>query len=120
MPKRISKRLLVGLGSIITFGTVGTVSGFGIKSIIDVTLNNAQINQLNSSNQVASFNDIPDFNVATKEMFIPTKNLTRFHFGNTQIGQKVTPWGWLGVFDDKEKGVKKNCFNWLKWWNYLG
>ena len=113
MPKRISKKLLVGLGSIITFGTVGTVSGFGIKSIIDATWNN-NFNQLNTSNPISSFTQIPDFNVATKDMFIPTKNLTRFHFGNTQIGQKVTPWGWLGVFDD-EDGVKTRIA--LTGWN---
>ena len=115
MPKRISKKLLVGLGSIIAFGTIGTVSGFGVKSIIDSTWNNRDINQLNSSNPVTSFNNIPDFNVATSDMFIKTKNLTRFHFGNTQIGQKVTPWGWLGVFDDKEKGVKSRIA--LTGWN---
>ena len=40
MPRRISRKLLVGLGSIVTFGAVGTVSGFGIKSIIDSSLNN--------------------------------------------------------------------------------
>ena len=114
MPKRISKKLLVGLGSIITFGTVGTVSGFGIKSIIDSTLNNRDINQLNSSNPVTSFNNIPDFNVATKDMFIKTKNLKRFHFGNTQIGQKVTPWGWLGVFED-DNNVKTRIA--LTGWN---
>ena len=28
MPIRISRKILVDLGSIITFGTVGTVSGF--------------------------------------------------------------------------------------------
>ena len=114
MPKRISKKLLVGLGSIITFGTVGTVSGFGIKSIIDSAWNNRDINQLNSSNQVTSFNNIPDFNVATKDMFIKTKNLKRFHFGNTQIGQKVTPWGWLGVFED-DGGIKTRIA--LTGWN---
>ena len=114
MPKRISKKLLVGLGSIITFGTVGTVSGFGIKSIIDSAWNNRDINQLNSRNPVTSFNNIPDFNVATKDMFIKTKNLKRFHFGNTQIGQKITPWGWLGVFDD-ENGVKSRIA--LTAWN---
>ena len=115
MPKRISKKLLVGLGSIITFGTVGTVSGFGIKSIIDSTWNNRDISQLKlSSNSVTSFNNIPDFNTASKDMFIPTKNLKKFHFGNTQIGQKVTPWGWLGVFED-DGGLKSRIA--LTGWN---
>ena len=46
MAKRISRKLLVGLGSVVTFGAVGTVSGFGVKSIIDSTLNHNQVNQL--------------------------------------------------------------------------
>ena len=101
MPKRISRKLLVGLGSIITFGAVGTVSGFGIKSIIDSSLNNSKLNQLTvNTSQTGTITDLPNYHVATEDMFIPTKNLKRFHFGNTQIGQKITPWGWLGVFDD--------------------
>ena len=106
MPKRISRKLLVGLGSIVTFGAVGTVSGFGIKSIIDSSLNNSKLNQLTvNSSQTGSITDLPNYHVATEDMFIPTKNLKRFHFGNTQIGQKITPWGWLGVFDDPD-GLK--------------
>ena len=101
MPKRISRKLLVGLGSIVTFGAVGTVSGFGIKSIIDSSLNNSKLNQLTvNSSETGTVTDLPNYHVATEDMFIPTKNLKRFHFGNTQIGQKITPWGWLGVFDD--------------------
>lgn len=46
MTKRISRKLLVGLGSVVTFGAVGTVSGFAVKSIIDSTLNHNQVNQL--------------------------------------------------------------------------
>ena len=101
MPRRISRKLLVGLGSIVTFGAVGTVSGFGIKSIIDSSLNDSKLNQLTvNTSQTGSLADIPNYNVATEDMFIKTQNLKRFHFGNTQIGQKITPWGWLGVFDD--------------------
>ena len=115
MPKRISRKLLVGLGSIVTFGAVGTVSGFGIKSIIDSSLNNSKLNQLNfNTSETGSLNDIPNYNVATEDMFIKTKNLKRFHFGNTQIGQKITPWGWLGVFDDSN-GIKSRIA--LTAWN---
>ena len=115
MPKRISRKLLVGLGSIVTFGAVGTVSGFGIKSIIDSSLNNSRLNQLNvNTSQTGTLNDLPNYHTATKDMFIPTKNLKRFHFGNAQIGQKITPWGWLGVFDD-EDGIKSRIA--LTGWN---
>ena len=115
MPKRISRKLLVGLGSIVTFGAVGTVSGFGIKSIIDSSLNNSKLNQLNfNTSDSGTVNDLPNYNVATEDMFIKTKNLKRFHFGNTQIGQKITPWGWLGVFDD-DNGVKSRIA--LTSWN---
>ena len=101
MAKRISKKLLVGLGSVVTFGAVGTVSGFGIKSIIDSATNYNQNNQL-TVNQLAEtdFQNISNYNTADQNMFINTTNLKRFHFGNVQTGQKVTPWGWLGVFDD--------------------
>ena len=115
MPKRISRKLLVGLGSIVTFGAVGTVSGFGIKSIIDSSLNNSKLNQLTvNSSASGTLTDLPNYNVATEDMFIKTKNLKRFHFGNTQIGQKITPWGWLGVFDD-DGGVKSRIA--LTSWN---
>ena len=115
MPKRISRKLLVGLGSIVTFGAVGTVSGFGIKSIIDSSLNNSKLNQLTvNSSDSGRLDELPNYNVATEDMFIKTKNLKRFHFGNTQIGQKITPWGWLGVFDD-DNGVKSRIA--LTGWN---
>ena len=117
MPKRISRKLLVGLGSIVTFGAVGTVSGFSIKSIIDSTINN-NINQL-AINGVTedSFSNAPDYNVATKDMFIDSSNLKRFHFGNTLIGQTVTPYGWLGVFDDPYNGNIASTRIALTGWN---
>ena len=115
MPKRISRKLLVGLGSIVTFGAVGTISGFGLKSIIDSTLNNSNLNKLNiNTSSSGTLTDIPNYNVATEDMFIKTQNLKRFHFGNTQIGQKITPWGWLGVFDDPN-GIKSRIA--LTAWN---
>ena len=101
MAKRISKKLMIGLGSTLTFGTVGLISAFGVKSIIDATLSKNLINKFAINSPIESnFETMPNYNVATADMFIPTKNLKRFHFGNTQIGQKVTPWGWLGVFED--------------------
>ena len=115
MPKRISRKLLVGLGSIVTFGAVGTVSGFGIKSIIDSSLNNSKLNQLTvNSSASGTLTELPNYHVAERDMFIETKNLKRFHFGNTQIGQKITPWGWLGVFDD-DGGVRSRIA--LTAWN---
>ena len=112
MPKRISRKLLVGLGSIVTFGAVGTISGFGLKSIIDSTLNNQNISQFSSLAE-ANFDQINNYNVATSDMFINTTDLRKFHFGNVQTGQKVTPWGWLGVF---ESGAKKSKIA-LTGWN---
>ena len=99
MAKRISKKLLMGLGSAITFGAVGTVSGFGVKSIIDsVNEKNLLNNQINKLAE-ANFDQAPDYNKATREMFFDTTNLKSFHFGNVQRGQTITPYGWLGVFE---------------------
>ena len=91
MAKRISRKLLVGLGSVVTFGAVGTVSGFGVKSIIDSTLNHNQVNQLAQTFPEANNGEMQNYSVATRDMFIDTSNLKKFHFGNTQIGQKITP-----------------------------
>ena len=91
MAKRISRKLLVGLGSVVTFGAVGTVSGFGVKSIIDFTLNHSQVNQLAQTFPEGSYTELANYNVATREMFIDTTDLRKFHFGNTQIDQKITP-----------------------------
>ena len=104
MAKRISRKLLVGLGSTVTFSGIAVVSGFGVKSILDTTLNN-NVNQL-AINTVTEdlFSNAPDYNVAKSDMFIDPSNLKRFHFGNTLIGQTVTPYGWLGVFDDPYNG----------------
>ena len=113
MRKRISKKLLIGLGSAITFGAVGTVSGFGVKSIIDSTFLNEQNNKLaiNKLDEV-SFTNAPDYNVAMADMFVDTTNLKRFHFGNTLIGQTVTPYGWLGVFDEPNKSTRIALTGW--------
>ena len=114
MAKRISKKLLFGLGSSLTFGTIGTVAGFGIKSIInqvnnDLGIANLAINAL----QETTFDNAPNYNKAEQSMFINTANLKSFHFGNTQKGQTVTPYGWLGVFEDS--AVKKNRIALTSW-----
>ena len=112
MARRVSKKLLVGLGSTLTFGTVGVVGGFGIKSIVDVALN-SQNNQfqINTLAETA-YTNAPDYNVATGDMFVDTYNLKRFHFGNTLIGQTVTPYGWLGVFDEGNKATRIALTGW--------
>ena len=112
MAKRISRKLLVGLGSVVTFGAVGTVSGFGVKSIIDSTLNHNQVNQLAQTFPEGSYTELANYNVATRDMFIDTTDLRKFHFGNTQIGQKITPWGWLGVFESGNKKSKIALTGW--------
>ena len=97
MAQRLNKKLLLGLGSGIGFLTTGVISGFGIRAIA-----NQGIDNFNQTNRLAeqAFTQAPDYNVATPNMFIDTTNLKNFHFGNTQIGQTVTPYGWLGVFED--------------------
>ena len=58
MAKRISKKLMVGLGSTLTFGTVGVVGGFGVKALNDLRLSNDWENQLNRATRLG-YNDIP-------------------------------------------------------------
>ena len=114
MAKRISKKLLMGLGSAITFGAVGTVSGFGLKSIIDsVNEQNLLNNQINKLAE-ADFDRAPDYNKATQDMFFDTTNLKSFHFGNVQKGQSITPYGWLGVFEQPNSISRKIA---LTGWN---
>ena len=117
MAKRTSRKLLLGLGSTLTFGTIGVVGGFGIKSIIDISLNN-QIDQFSVKAVTEDvFSNAPDYNVAESNMFIDPSNLKRFHFGNTLIGQTVTPYGWLGVFDDPYNGNISSTRIALTGWN---
>ena len=117
MAKRVSKKLLLGLGSTLTFGTIGVAGGFGIKSIVDISLNN-QIEQFSVKSVTEDvFSNAPDYNVAQSNMFIDPSNLKRFHFGNTLIGQTVTPYGWLGVFDDPYNGNIASTRIALTGWN---
>ena len=100
MAKRISKKLLLGLGSTLTFGSIAVVAGFGIDSIVSSANNFNQDQLALNTLPEDDFKKATDYNVATSDMFINTTNLKNFHFGNTQKGQTVTPYGWLGVFED--------------------
>ena len=99
MAQRLNKKLLLGLGSSLGFLGTGVVSGFGVNAIVNNLNDNNNISQFAAIPE-ADFKTAPDYNVATSDMFINTTNLKRFHFGNTQKGQTVTPYGWLGVFED--------------------
>ena len=113
MPKRISKKLLVGLGSTVTFSTVGVIAGFGIKSIVNADYNHDLFNQINKIDE-ANFDQAPDYNKATPDMFFDTTHLKSFHFGNVQRGQTITPYGWLGVFEPGQGIARKIA---LTGWN---
>ena len=96
MNRRKSKKVLIGLGSTVAFGSVGLIAGVGIKSIVEANVfNDSQFNLA----QVKSVEEIPKFNVAERDLFpIDTSKFAReVHFGNTWRGQTLTPWGWLGV-----------------------
>ena len=98
MAKRVSKKLLLGLGSTLAFGSVGVITGFGLKSIIDYNNQQNFLNQINGLSE-ANFDTAPDYNKATADMFFDTTDLKSFHFGDVQKGQTITPYGWLGVFE---------------------
>ena len=102
MAQRLNKKLLLGLGSTLGFLGTGVVSGFGINAIVSNTNNFSQDQLALNTLPEADFKTANDYNVATSDMFIDTTNLKRFHFGNTQKGQTVTPYGWLGVFEDSQ------------------
>ena len=112
MNRRKSKKVLIGLGSTVAFGSVGLIAGVGIKSIVEANVfNDSQFNLA----QVKSVEEIPKFNVAERDLFpIKTDDFARdFHFGNIWRGQTLTPWGWLGV--GTSGGTKRKIF--LTGWN---
>ena len=100
MAQRLNKKLLLGLGSTLGFLGTGVVSGFGINAIVSNASNFNQDQLALNTLSETDFKAVPDYNVATRDMFIDTNGLKRFHFGDTQKGQTVTPYGWLGVFED--------------------
>ena len=77
--KRQEKRLLIGLGSTIGFGSTALLGGFGIVNLV-------QNHQATSARlALDSVDNIPGFNTVKVQdgLFHDTKNFTRFHFGNT-------------------------------------
>ena len=109
MAKRISKKLMVGLGSTLTFGTVGLVGGFGVKALNDLRLSNDWENQLNRATRLG-YNDIPITNTPSSDMFNLPK-LTTVSLGNIQKGQTVTPYGWLNRLTDQHSRLVLTGWN---------
>ena len=109
MAKRISKKLMVGLGSTLTFGTVGVVGGFGVKALNDLRLSNDWENQLNRATRLG-YNDIPITNTPSLDMFNLPK-LTTVSLGNIQKGQTVTPYGWLNRLTDQHSRLVLTGWN---------
>ena len=108
MAKRISKKLLAGLGTSLVFSTTAFISSLGVKSIID-NLNNAN-QEIFQFNRIAEApqNQIPNLSTPTRDMFIDTTRLGNFHAGSVQKGQTLTPWGWLGLYtEDNQADYKK-------------
>ena len=108
MAKRISKKLLAGLGTSLVFSTTAFISSLGVKSIIDTFNNSAQETfQFNRISE-ASYSQIPNLSTPTKDMFIDTTRLGNFHAGSVRKGQTLTPWGWLGVYtEDNQADYRK-------------
>ena len=101
MARRLNKKLLLGLGSTLGFLGTGVVSGFGIQAVIKNNSNIIELNQINRLTE-QSYQNASEYNQATDDMFINTSNLKSFHFGDVQKSQTVTPYGWLGVFEDSQ------------------
>ena len=105
MARRISKKLLAGLGTMLGFSTTAFIGALGFKAIVEANKNLNQLLNINAINE-ANYDTLPDFNLATRDMFIDTNNIKSFHFGNVQKGQSVTPFGWLGTHEgDRTKIV---------------
>ena len=117
--KRRSKKLMMGLGSTLVFGTTAVITGFGIKSLNDSFNRDFFKDQIRAMN-IQDVNDIPNFNrILTNELggelselkkedpsapipkpsllFDTSKYTKEMHFGNNWRGQTLTPWGWLGA-----------------------
>ena len=90
MAKRISKKLLAGLGGALAFSTTALVGGLGIKTIVNNVQNSEQRFNFNRINE-AGFNQIPNLSTPTRDMFIDTTRLGNFHAGSVRKGQTLTP-----------------------------
>ena len=120
MSRRKNKKLMVGLGSTLVFSSTAIVGAFGLKSVVD-TLNdraNNLENQINSAN-FRNVDDIPNFNLvkdteigdwSSSMLFDTSKYAKQMHFGSTEKGQTLTPWGWLGAGSSAGTGSNKNYY----------
>ena len=120
MSRRKNKKLMVGLGSTLVFSSTAIVGAFGLKSVVD-TLNdraNNLENQINSAN-FRNVDDIPNFNLvkdteigdwSSSMLFDTSKYAKQMHFGSTEKGQTLTPWGWLGAGSPAGNGSSKNYY----------
>ena len=101
MARRQSKKLLFGLGSTLGTAAITTMGGFGMNGLLRINNQSmTAVDQLNTI-QTQNIQNFPNLHVATAPMFINTTNLKSFHYGNVRRGQTITPYGWLGVYDDE-------------------
>ena len=104
MARRISKKLLAGLGTTLGFSTTAFIGGWGVKAIVDSTQQMHKFLNINSLNE-ANYDALPDFNRVDRDMFIDTNNIKNFHFSNVQKGPSVTPFGWLGTQESDQTKI---------------
>ena len=101
--KRVSKKLLAGLGASIAFSTTAFISGLGVKAIINSVNNDVPELRFNRINE-ADFSRISNLSTPTRNMFFDTTRLGNFHAGTVRKGQTLTPWGWLGIYHEDNQG----------------
>ena len=119
MSRRKNKKLMVGLGSTLIFSSTAIMGAFGLKSIVDNFTNQANnlANQINSAN-FRNVDEIPDFNLVKESeigdwssmLFDTSKYAKQMHFGSTEKGQTLTPWGWLGAGSSAGSGSSKDYY----------
>ena len=106
MSRRKNKKLMVGLGSTLIFSSTAIMGAFGLKSIVDNFTNqtNTLADQINTTSfrnvdQIPDFNQVKDTEIGdwSSMLFDTSKYAKQMHFGSTEKGQTLTPWGWLGV-----------------------
>ena len=102
MARRQSKKPLISLGSAIGIATAATLTSFGFNSLISrfAPASSSGDLQLLEGQPLGNF---PNLHQAQGEMFINPTGLKAFHLGNVRKGQTLTPYGWLGVYDDANK-----------------
>ena len=102
MARRQSKKPLISLSSAIGIATAATLTSFGFNSLISrfAPAPSSGDLQLLEGQPLGNF---PNLHQAQGEMFINPTGLKAFHLGNVRKGQTLTPYGWLGVYDDANK-----------------